>query len=120
MDNPLQRAQAPNDRPLGGLWPKVLPPPTRQRALAALAVAAVSDLLSISFTVLPPVQILVDVLTAMILWMLLGSRWPLLPAFIAEAIPVLSIFPTWTMVAGAYLYASRGRSAAHQHEQHEL
>lgn len=96
-----------NDRPLGGFWPRTLPPPTKQRALLAFVVAGISDIASVSLALLMPVQIVVDLLTAVVLWGLLGWRWPLLPALIAEAIPVLSIFPTWTMVAGAYVISSR-------------
>lgn len=103
----LERTHLPNDKPLGGFWPRALPPPSRRLAVIAFAVAGISDILSVSFAFMPPVQIAVDLVTAMALWILLGSRWPLLPALIAEAIPVVAIFPTWTMVAGAYLYYSR-------------
>ncbi len=79
-------------------------PPTRKRASAALVVAAISDLLSVFLEFIPPVQIAVDLATAGILWALLSWRWPLLPALVAEAIPGIAIFPTWTMVAGGYLW----------------
>jgi hypothetical protein len=106
MDSPLQQSQ-PTRRPLGGFWPGVLPPPSRRRALIALAVAGVSDVISVSVSLMVPVELAVDLVTAIVLWILLGARWPLLPAFIAEAIPFVSMFPTWTMVAGAYLWYSR-------------
>ena len=116
MNSPVQRVQPQNDRPLGGLWPSTLPPPARHLALLAFAVAGVSDLISVWLSLMPPAQIVVDVITALALWALLGRRWVLLPALIAEAIPVVSMFPTWTMVAGAYLlYSRRGDSFAAGH-----
>ena len=84
----------------------------RRRRVAAFVVAAMSDLISLGDWMFPPVQIVVDVATALLLWMLLGWRWPLLPAFIAEAIPGLELFPTWTLVAGAYLIYPRRPPAA--------
>lgn len=65
-----------------------------------MAVALVSDLLSVGFEFVPPLQIAIDVVTALVLWFLCGWRWPLLPALIVEAIPGLSLFPTWSLVVG--------------------
>lgn len=65
-----------------------------------MAVALVSDLLSVGFEFVPPLQIAIDVATALALWFLCGWRWPLLPALIVEAIPGLSLFPTWSVVVG--------------------
>ena len=76
---------------------------SRPRTLAAFGVAAISDVLSVVLEFIPPAQIAVDVTTAIVLWALLGWRWPLLPALIAEAIPGVAMFPTWTLVAGAYV-----------------
>ena len=123
MEMPLKLPQLRNDRPLGGFWPKALPAPSKQRALIAFVVAGISDIASIWLTLLMPVQLVVDVATALALWGLLGWRWPLLPALIAEAIPVLSIFPTWTMVAGAYVISSRrwgGNAAGEGEKKDEL
>jgi len=110
--------------------PPPLPPsadPDRKRRLVAFAVAAVSDIASLGDWMFPPAQLAVDVLTAMVLWSLMGWRWPMLPALIAEAIPGLGLFPTWTLVAGAYLVypggaggAGRAGSAGQQHEQGQL
>lgn len=76
---------------------------SRRRTLAAFGVAAISDVLSVVLEFLPPAQIAVDVATAAALWAILGWRWPLLPALVAEAMPGLGLFPTWTLVAGAYV-----------------
>ncbi len=71
------------------------------RIVAAFAVAAISDAVSAAVQFMPPVEIAVDVVTAILLWMLLGWRWVMLPAFIAEAIPGLAMFPTWLLVTTA-------------------
>lgn len=89
--------------------------------MVAFAVAAVSDVISLGDWMFPPVQIVVDVATALLLWMLMGWHWPMLPALIAEAIPGIELFPSWTLVAGAYLvYPRSARSGGHQHEQDQL
>jgi hypothetical protein len=97
------------------------PAADRKRRVWAFAVAAVSDLASLGDWMFPPIQIAVDIATALVLWMLLGWRWPILPALIAEAIPGLGLFPTWTLVAGAYLvYPAATGSRRYQHEQDQL
>lgn len=95
--------------------------PDAKRRVAAFVVAAMSDVISLGDWMFPPVQIAVDLATALVLWMLLGWWWPMLPALIAEAMPGLGVFPTWTLVAGAYLvYPWRSASARQQHEQAEV
>lgn len=102
--------------------PKLEPAaPDRKRRLLAFAVAAMSDVVSLGDWMFPPVQIAVDLATAVLLWMLLGWRWPMLPALIAEAIPGLELFPTWTLVAGMYLvYPARSGSGDVQRQQAQI
>jgi len=83
--------------------------PTRTRLALALVVALVSDGLSVWIELVPPLQIGVDLLTAALLFVVLGFHWPLLPALVVEAIPGLSLFPTWTLVVGGL--AALGPSA---------
>lgn len=84
------------------------------RALLALVVAVASDAFSVAVELLPPVQIGIDLVTAVVLFAVLGFRWPLLPALIVEAIPGLSLFPTWTLAVGtiAFLGEAPKRGAA--------
>jgi hypothetical protein len=70
----------------------------RAKIAIAFGAAAVSDVLSIWVTFLPPVQLTVDVATALVLFWILGRRWALLPGFIAEAIPGMGVFPVWVLV----------------------
>jgi hypothetical protein len=72
--------------------------PSRERIAIAFAAAAVSDVLSIWITFLPPAQWALDVGTAFLLFLLLGRRWALLPGLIAEAIPGMGVFPWWVLV----------------------
>ena len=90
--------------------PPALPPAPRSRfSFPALAVALVSDLLSVAFEFVPPLQIALDVATALALWALCGWRWLLLPALIVEAIPGLALFPTWSLVVGTLPFLPQGK-----------
>jgi hypothetical protein len=71
---------------------------SRARIAIAFGVAVVSDLLSIWVTFAPPFQWVLDLATAVILFLVLGRRWALLPGLIAEAIPGIGIFPVWLLV----------------------
>lgn len=64
----------------------------------ALLVALVSDILGVAVVLIPPVQWLIDALTALLLLFILGFRWPLFGALIIEVIPGLEVFPAWTLV----------------------
>jgi hypothetical protein len=71
-----------------------------QLALAFL-VAAVSDVVSYGTAFVPPVQWMVDLLTALLLFGLLGWRWAILPGLVAEAIPGVAVFPVWLLVVAS-------------------
>jgi hypothetical protein len=80
------------------------------RFAAALAVATCSDLLSPWTEVVLPVQWALDLLTAGLLFLILGRQWLILPGLIAEAIPGLAIFPSWVLVvASIAVWGSRNR-----------
>jgi hypothetical protein len=72
--------------------------PSRKRFAIALAVAAASDVLSFWTEFAPPVQWTLDVVTASLLFLVLGRRWEILPGLVAEAIPGLAAFPVWVLV----------------------
>ena len=71
------------------------------RFAAAIAVAAVSDLLSVWTEIVLPLQWALDLLTAGVLFLILGRQWLILPGLIAEAIPGLAIVPSWVLVVGS-------------------
>lgn len=76
-------------------------PGRKRRLVLALAVAAVADLLSVWLEFVPPLQWAVDLLTAGLLFLILGRQWLLLPALIAEAIPGLAVLPFWVLVVAS-------------------
>ena len=67
----------------------------------AFTIAALTDGLAVYLTLAPPVEWAVDLVTAILLFMVLGRQWILLPGLIMEAIPGFYIFPFWVLVVGA-------------------
>jgi hypothetical protein len=64
----------------------------------ALLIALVSDALGFGVVLFPPLQWLLDAVTAIALLMVLGFRWPLMIALVIEVIPAIELFPAWTLV----------------------
>ena len=82
------------------------PPPPRpsfskKRLALAFALAALADGVSVLLTLTPPVQWAADFLTAILLFIVLGFQWILLPGLIMEAIPGLYVLPFWVLVVAA-------------------
>jgi len=77
-----------------------LPPQRHSRAQMALAfgVAAVSDVIAIWAEMVPPVYWLLDGVTALALYIILGKRKALLAGLILEAIPGMGVFPARVLV----------------------
>ena len=73
----------------------------KKRLALAFAVAAISDGLSFWLVIALPFQWAVDLVTALLLFLLLGRKWAILPGLIAEAVPGLNIFPFWLLVVGS-------------------
>ncbi len=67
----------------------------------ALGVAILSDALGFGVALIPPLQWLVDAVTAGVLFAVLGFRWALLSALVVEAVPGLQLFPAWILVVAA-------------------
>jgi hypothetical protein len=67
----------------------------------ALLTAAASDALGFGVVLWPPLQWLLDAVTAVVLFAMVGFRWPLLPALAVEVVPGLQLFPAWTLVVAA-------------------
>ena len=72
--------------------------PSKVRFVVALGIAAVSDLASLWTEFVPPVQWVVDLVTAGLLFLVLGRRWALLPGLLLEAIPGKGVVPFWVLV----------------------
>jgi len=80
-----------------------------KRLALAFTMAALADGLSFFLTLTPPVQWAVDLVTAIVLFVVLGWQWILLPGLIMEAIPGLYVFPFWVLVVGAVAVWGKAR-----------
>ena len=74
---------------------------SNKRLALAFAIAGVSDAIGAFATPLPPIMWVVDLGTALLLFMVLGRQWLLLPGLALEAIPGLGVLPFWLLVVGA-------------------
>jgi hypothetical protein len=74
---------------------------SKSRLILALTIAAISDAISFFATPAPPIVWTADIVTAILLFIVLGWRWLLLPGLILEAIPGVSLVPIWLLVVGA-------------------
>ena len=83
--------------------PQPLPRPrfSRTRLILAFTMAVLADGLSVFLTLTPPAEWAIDLVTAILLFIILGWQWILLPGLIMEAIPGLYVFPFWVLVVGA-------------------
>lgn len=77
--------------------------------MLAFALAAIADGLSITLTFTPWLQWVLDVVTALALFVVLGWQWVLLPGLILEAIPGINVFPFWLLVVGAIALLGKAR-----------
>lgn len=71
---------------------------SKPRFVFALAAAVVADLFSLPESVAPFLVVVLDLVWLLVLWVILGPKWELFVALLPEAIPGLSLFPTWTAV----------------------
>ena len=74
---------------------------SRKTLALAFAIAAVSDLIGAVANVAPPIAWLIDLGTALLLYMVLGRQWLLLPGLALEAIPGLGVLPFWLLVVAS-------------------
>jgi len=87
----------------------------RSRIWAARAIALAADGIQIFAIpvffggVASSLNAALDLLVGVALVLLLGWHLAFLPSFIAELVPMLDIFPTWTATV---LFVTRGRGAA--------
>src|SRR5450432_4237337 len=84
---------------LSRLTPDAVP---SRRKNWALFVAGISDLTQVLF--LPafvegagsPFEVVLDALTALLIMLIVGFKWRLAVALVAELVPGVDLFPTWT------------------------
>lgn len=97
MENTLKQVTEPY-APIEGAILGNASGPSWTRFAVAFGVAAVSDALSFWTEFVPPVQWTIDLITAALLFLILGRRWAILPGLVTEAIPALAVFPVWVLV----------------------
>jgi hypothetical protein len=74
---------------------------SKRRLALAIAIAAISDIIGAFVTLAPPFMWALDVVTAVLLFAVLGWQWLLLPGLVMEAIPGVAVLPFWLLVVGA-------------------
>jgi hypothetical protein len=71
------------------------------RLVLAFVIAGVSDVIGAFVSLAPPIAWAVDLVTAALLFVVLGRQWLLLPGLVLEAIPGVGVVPFWLLVVGA-------------------
>jgi hypothetical protein len=88
---------------------------SKKRLAVAFAIAGISDAIGAFVTPLPPLTWVVDVGTALLLFMALGRQWLLLPGLVLEAIPGLGVLPFWLLVVTAIAVLGTPRPKFERH-----
>ena len=88
---------------------------SKRRLALAFAIAGISDAIGAFATPLPPIVWVVDLGTALLLFMVLGRQWLLLPGLALEAIPGLGVLPFWLLVVGAIAVLGTPRPIFERH-----
>ena len=84
---------------------------SKKRLALAFVVAGISDAIGAFVTPLPPIGWVADIATALLLFLVLGRQWLLLPGLALEAIPGLGVLPFWLLVVASI--ASLGTPQPH-------
>jgi hypothetical protein len=110
------QAPEPSKQPTGAETPSSKTLKFSKKWLAvAFVIAATSDTIGAFTTPLPPIGWAVDLVTALLLFMVLGRQWLLLPGLALEAIPGLGILPFWLLVVAAIAVLGTPRPSFQRH-----
>ena len=85
------------------------------RLALAFVVAGISDVIGAVANLAPPIGWAVDVVTAALLFVVLGWQWLLLPGLVLEVIPGVRVVPFWLLVVGAIAVLGTPRPKIGQH-----
>ena len=88
---------------------------SKRQLVFAFGIAGISDVVGAFTTPLPPIAWVVDFVTALLLFLVLGRQWLLLPGLALEAIPGLGVLPFWLMVVGAIVALGTPRPVFERH-----
>jgi hypothetical protein len=78
-------------------------------------IAGASDIVGAFVSLAPPIGWAVDAVTAVLLFVVLGWQWLLLPGLVLEAIPGVGVVPFWLLVVGAIAVLGTPRPKIGQH-----
>jgi len=85
------------------------------RLTVAFVIAGVSNVIGAFASLAPPIGWAVDVVTAALLFVVLGWQWLLLPGLVLEAIPGVGVLPFWLLVVGAIAVLGTPRPRFERH-----
>ena len=88
---------------------------SKRQLVLAFGIAGISDVIGAFTTPLPPIAWVVDFVTALLLFLVLGRQWLLLPGLALEATPGLGVLPFWLLVVGAILALGTPRPVFERH-----
>ena len=88
---------------------------SKKQLVLAFVIAGISDAVGAFITPLPPIGWVADLATALLLFMVLGRQWLLLPGLALEAIPGLGVLPFWLLVVGAIAVLGTPRPRFERH-----
>jgi hypothetical protein len=88
---------------------------SKKQVAFAFVIAGVSDAIGAFITLLPAIGWIVDLATALLLFLVLGRQWLLLPGLALEAIPGLGVLPFWLLVVGAIVVLGTPRPRFERH-----
>jgi|SRR5215472_3653456 len=88
---------------------------SKKQLALAFVIAGISDAIGAFITPLPPIGWIADLVTVVLLFMVLGRQWLLLPGLALEAIPGLGVLPFWLLVVGAIAVLGTPRPRFERH-----
>jgi len=88
---------------------------SNKRLAIAFVIAGISDAIGALVTPLLPIGWVADIATALLLFLVLGRQWLLLPGLALEAIPGLGVLPFWLLVVGAIAVLGTPRPTFERH-----
>ena len=88
---------------------------SKKRLALAFVIAGISDIIGAFATFAPPSGWALDLVTAVLLFIVLGWQWLLLPGLALEAIPGAGVVPFWLLVVGAIAVLGTPRPSFERH-----
>jgi hypothetical protein len=88
---------------------------SKTRLALAFVIAGIADAIGAFASLVPLIIWAIDLATALLLFMVLGRQWLLLPGLALEAIPGLGVLPFWLLVVGAIAVLGTPRPKFERH-----